>query len=64
MLMLVGGRGVGDGRVVRCWSCWDGVGINPGEFVIFVKSKDVGKEAILLIVVSASHVRDVLDLAR
>ena len=64
MLMLVGGRGVGDGGVVRCWLHWDGVPVDTSEFVVLVESEDVGEEAILFGGVLAPRIRDVLDFAR
>ncbi len=63
-LTLVGGRGIGDGRIVRCWFCWDGVRVDTCELVVLVGSEDVGKEAILFSVIPAPRMRDVLDFAR
>ncbi len=60
----MGGRGVGDGGVIRCWFRWDGIRVDTGEFVILVESEDVGKEAILLGGVPAPRIRDVLNFAR
>ena len=63
-LTLVGGRGVGDGGVVRCGFRWDDVRVDSGEFFVLVLSKDVGEEAVLLGGVPAPRVRDVFNFAR
>ena len=60
----MGGHGIGDGGVVRCWFRWDGVRVDTGEFFILVESEDISEEAILFGGVLAPRIRDVLDFAR
>ena len=62
-LTLVGGRGVGDGRIIRCWFRWAGVRADSCELVVLIGSEDVGEEAILFSVIPAPRIRDVLDFA-
>ena len=60
----MGGRGGGDGEVVRCGFRWADVRVDSGEFFVLVLADDVGEEAILLGGVPAPCVRDVLNFAR
>ena len=62
-LTLVGGRGVGDGGVGRCWFRGDGVHVNSCEILVLIGSENVGKEAIVVGGVPAPGERDVLNFA-
>ena len=60
----MGGGGVGDGGVVRCWFRWDGVCADACQFVVFVGAEDIGEESILVGGIPAPCLRDVLNFAR
>jgi hypothetical protein len=60
----MGERGVSDGWIVGDGFGGDGVCAYSGEFIVFIFSKDVAYEAVIVCVILALSIFYVLDLAR